>query len=109
MTASKSAYLARESAAALAGAQHVTTASVVNRYGISPSTLARWRSEPRVGFPVPLRVCPGSPLLFDVADLDEFDKRKSEEEQQRRLSGEPARPTQNVPPKRRKKWGRPTK
>lgn len=36
----------------------LTTEDVAVRLGVHPQTLARWRRDPRVGFPAPVRLGP---------------------------------------------------
>ena len=53
--------------------KYLSCGEVEERYRVSRSTVLRWQTDPRVGFPKPRKI--GHRILWSEADLDAFDQK----------------------------------
>lgn len=56
--------------------KYLPASQVLNRYDICEMTLWRWQRDTSLGFPIPLII--RRRRMWDVAELDEFDRRQRE-------------------------------
>ncbi|WP_410901543.1 helix-turn-helix transcriptional regulator [Rhodovulum sp. FJ3] len=54
-------------------AQYLTSRDVQKRYKLSRSSLYRYKEDPQIRFPKPIKI--GHRILWREADLDAFDQR----------------------------------
>jgi hypothetical protein len=80
----KSVPLERARRNPISGKTYAPTSTVLLRYSISESTLARWRGDPDIDFPGPLQVTEGGSNLYAIDELDAFDARRAEQARVRR-------------------------
>ena len=59
--------------------QYLSTSQICERYHTSRSTIHRWRDDPKICFPAPIKI--GHRTLWREQDLIEFDRKFTEANQ----------------------------
>jgi hypothetical protein len=78
MTKPKSFFRHGASVGLQTGSAFVPMSDVCVKYDRSPSTILRRIDDPESGFPRPVQMSPGGPLLFNIDELAAYDKRQAE-------------------------------